>query len=182
MSKLSEDVRIGILGAAAGLFSSSVSLLIARIDSYYSYISRLGEINYPQYDRPVEDLSWIPTCAWQIVLSVVASLLVHRYLASRFKSPFLLWQVVGIASLFGWALTLFLAVSLECLVRGNLYPLEQLAASDIVGPIAKYTSTVFACSVFYGSVINASYRQYTYQLESEVALECCANEVLPFQR
>ena len=49
MSKLREDLSIGILGAAAGLFSSSVTLLIARIDAYYTYLSRIQEKTYNGY-------------------------------------------------------------------------------------------------------------------------------------
>ena len=182
MSKLSEDVRIGILGAAAGLFSSSVSLLIARIDSYYAYLSWLEGTHYAPYDRAVEDLWWVPICFWHILLSVVASLMVHRYLAIRPKSPFLLWQFIGITSLFGWVLTISLVIGLEYVMLPELRTLERIVSAFDSGVIAKYVSTVFACNVLYGSVINASYRQCTYQLESEVALECRANEVLPFQR
>ena len=40
MSKLREDLGIGILGAAAGLFSSSVILLIARVDFIWPRVTR----------------------------------------------------------------------------------------------------------------------------------------------
>src|SRR5205823_3113069 len=106
----------------------------------------------------------------------VASLVVHRYLAIRFKSPFLLWQVVGITSLFGWGLTILLIVSMEYVVSPELWTLERIVKSFEAGFLAKYVSTVFACNVFYGSVINASSRQYAYQLDSEAALERIGNE------
>jgi len=82
VNKLSEDLRIVILGVAAGLFSSSVTLLIARVDSYYAYLSWREEIHYGPYDRGVEDLWWVPLCFWHILLSVVTCVLVHRYLAT----------------------------------------------------------------------------------------------------
>ena len=84
MNKLSEDLRIGILGAAAGLFSSSITLLIARIDTYYDYLSKIQERTYYAYER-VERLEWIPVSVWHIILSVVASLLVHRYLTTHLR-------------------------------------------------------------------------------------------------
>lgn len=171
MNKLSEDLRIGILGAAAGLFSSSLVLLIARIDDYYTYLSRIQEETYHSYER-VKELSWIPVSVWHIILCVVASLLVHRYLAARFRSPFLLWQVIGITSLFGWALTALLIVSMGCVIEGDLSSLEYLVNSEKALQIAKYAATVSACNVFYASVINASSRQYVAQLDSEVALDC----------
>ena len=170
MNKLREDLRIGILGAAAGLFSTGIVLLIARIDAYYAYLSRIQEDGYINYER-VDGLLWIPISVWHIILLVVASLLVHRYLTTRLRSPFLLWQVVGITSLFGWVLTAFLIVSMSCVMEGDLSSLEHLLKSDDALLIAKYAATVSTCNVFYASVISASSRQYVAQLEQEVALD-----------
>jgi len=175
VSKLIEDVRIATLGAAAALLSSGLTLPIARIDTYYAWL----EENYAPYERGVEALWWIPAVFWHLILSVVASLMVHRYLANRLKSPFLVWQVVGITSLFGWVLTLVLVVSMECLVQGNLSPLPLPVNYDKLLLIAKYVSTVFACNVFYGSVMNASAGQYAKQLDSEIALDWHRHELLP---
>ena len=158
MSKLREDLSIGLLGAAAGLFSSSIILLVARIDTYYAYLSRDHSEPYDAFNRV--ELEWIPLSFWHITLSVVASLLVHRYLATRVKSPFLLWQIIGVASLHGWALTAFLIVSMTCILEGDLSSLENLMNSEKAWHIAKSAATVFACNVFYGSVISASSRQY----------------------
>lgn len=176
MSKLIEDVRIATLGAAAALLSCSVTLLVARIDAHYAWNN---EINYTSYEPRVENLWWLPATVWHMILSVVASLVVHRYLANRLKSPFLLWQVVGITSLFGWVLTLVLIVSMESVSRGDLKFLWDLMNSDKLPLIAKYVSTVFACNVFYGSVMNASSRQYAKQLDSQIALDTHRNELLP---
>lgn len=168
MNKLREDLSVGILGAAAGLFSSSIILLVARIDAYYAYLSRLQEDIYEGYRR-VEGLEWIPISAWHIILSVVASLLVHRYLMTQIRSPFLLWQVVGISSLFGWALTVFLILGMGCVMEGDLSSLEHALNPHKALLLAKYVATVFACNVFFGSVISASSRQYAERFDSEVA-------------
>jgi hypothetical protein len=170
VNKLREDLRIGILGAAAGLFSTGIVLLIARIDAYYAYLSRIQEDGYIYYER-VDGLLWIPISVWHIILLVVASLLVHRYLTTRLRSPFLLWQVIGITSLFGWVLTAFLIVSMSCVMEGDLSSLEHLLKSDDALLIAKYAATASTCNVFYASVISASSRQYVAQLEQEVALD-----------
>ena len=167
MSKLREDLTIGILGAAAGLFSTSITLLIARIDAYYAYLARIHEEGYINYER-VDGLLWIPVSVWHIILSIVASLLVHRYLATRVRSPFLLWQFIGIAALFGWALTAFLVVGMSCVIEGDLSSLEHLMRPDDLLLIAKYAATVSTCNVFYASVISASSRQYAAQFGSEV--------------
>ena len=163
MSKLSEDLRVGILGAAAGLFSISVVLLIARIDAYYAYLSWFEETNYGTYDKGVERLWWLPAGYWHLLLSVVASLLVHRYLTIFTRSPFLLWQVIGIVSLLGWGLTLVVAVSIACIMHGNLYPLHETVNSGPPPYIVKYVAAAFACNVFYASVMQASSRQYMEQ-------------------
>jgi hypothetical protein len=169
MSKLREDLSIGLLGVAAGLFSTSITLLIARIDTYYAYLSRIQEEETYYAFETVQRLEWIPVSVWHIILSVVASLLVHRYLTTHLRSPFLLWQVVGITSLFGWALTALLVVSMGCVIEGDLNSLEHLVNSEKALQIAKYAATVSACNVFYGSVMSASSRQYVEQLDPEVA-------------
>lgn len=167
MSKLKEDVRAGVLGAAAGLFAISVSLLIARVDAYYAYLSWLHETHFREsWGRGVEDLWWLPIGIWHLILSVAASLLVHRHLRTRVRSPFLLWQVIGAAGLLGWGLTVLLAVSMESLMDGNLNQLHQTLSATEIAPIAKYVSVAFACNVFYGSIIKASSRQYA-ELPSE---------------
>lgn len=164
MSKLREDLRVGILGAAAGLFSMSVALLIGRIDYYYKYLAWREETIYESYCN-VEGLWWIPITFWHILLSAVASLVAHRYLRTGLSSPFLLWQVIGIGSLLGWGLTVFLAVSMECVSRGNLNSIQHLMNVVDLPNVAKYVSAVFACNVLYGSVMKASSRQYTEQFD-----------------
>ena len=160
MSKLREDVRVGMLGAAGGLFSISVFLLVARVDAYYDYLSWLEETSYANYDRGVEDLWWIPVSFWHVLLSVGASFMAHRYLATRQKSAFLLWQVVGIIALLGWGLTFFIAVGLDCLMRGEMNSLERAMSSVGFGYLVKYISVVLACNVLFGSAILASSRPY----------------------
>ena len=162
MSKLREDVRVVVLGAVAGLFSIGITLLVARVDTYYSYLALREETDY-QYEGRVEDLWWVPASIWHLVLSIIAALLVHRYLTKHLRSPFLLWVVTGSTALLGWGLTWFLLVGLGCLMQGDLYPLErtiEVATSEKIFDIAKYVSTAFACSVLYGSVMKSGARQY----------------------
>jgi hypothetical protein len=163
MHKLIEDLRIGLLGAAAGLFSSSLVLLIDRIDSYYASLAAFENEDQVCGTNFVHELFWLPLTFSHMVMSVVASFVVHRYLSNRITSPFLLWQTVGITTLLGWGLAGITVVVLQCVVRGNLYPLEHLLTS-MDWTLAKYVSVVFACNVFYGSVIDASTRQYESNL------------------
>ena len=165
MSKLYEDLRIGLLGAAAGLFSSSVSLLIDRIDTYYTYSKSFYETDHYCYELRIRALWWILPAFWHMLLSAVAAFLVHRYLRTRISSPFLLWQVVGITAIFAWGLTFFLGFGLACVTAGDLSPLAYQLTSEKLAYLAKYVSAVFACNVVYGSVINAASRQYQEQIE-----------------
>ena len=73
MSKLREDLSIGLLGAAAGLFSSSVMLLIDRIDTYYASLSP-KPITEDQFcgTNFIRELWWIPLAFWHVLLSVSA--------------------------------------------------------------------------------------------------------------
>ena len=166
MSKLLEDTRVAGLGAAVGLLSSSVFLMLARIDTYYEFLEegRAGE-----YIRFIENLWWLPVSLWQVVLSIGASLMAHRYL-KRDMSPFLLWQAIGCMSLLGWGLTFGLALGMEWI---------RIGGRDFFFPsinwlfIAKYISTLFACHVLYGSAMQAASREYlppdaSLQLTNEI--------------
>jgi len=160
MNKLREDFRVGVLGAAAALFAISVVLLIARIDAYYAYLSWLRETSDGPYDRSVEDLWWIPVGIWHLILSVAASLLVHRHLTTRLRSPFLLWQVISCSSLLGWGLTFLLILTIDSIMTGSVHPVRPPFRLDDLMLVAKYASAAFACNVFYGSLMQVSSRQY----------------------
>lgn len=168
MSKLREDLSIAVLGAAAGLFSFGITLLIVRIDTYYAYLSSIRESTY-YYERGVEDLWWVPLSVWHIILSVVASLLIHRYLTTSLRSPFLLWQIVGITTLYGWLLSVVVAMSIGCVMSGSLSSLEHIPSTRDAWLVGKFVATVFACNVFYGAVMSASSRQYVEKIDAEVA-------------
>jgi hypothetical protein len=160
MSKLRADFRVAMLGAAGGLFSVSVFLLFGRIDTFYTYLEA-----YPGDYRPVENLWWIPVVFWHMLLSLVSSLIGHRYLTLRRSSPFLLWQLIGVFSLLGWVLTFSVFVVLESLSVGNINSVTDLLHTVNLEFIAKYVAAVFACHVMYGSAIQASSREYLCEIE-----------------
>jgi hypothetical protein len=157
MKKLRTDARVALAGVCCGLFSSSVFLLAARVDSYYAYLRVRNEIDYAgDYFRGVEDLWWVPVVTWQMVLSMLASLLMHRYLAGNRVSPFLRWQAIGMVALIGWGLTIFTGVGLGCLVRGDTMSMEYLLRSVKFGGVAQFIATVFASNVLFGTAIQAA--------------------------
>lgn len=159
MTNLRDDLRAAFLGATGGLFSFSVFLLVARVDDYYAFLSCLDQNNY-DFCSDVDNLHWMPICFWHLVLSVVASLMVHRYLPALRNTPFLLWQTVGITTLFGWFLSFCIAVGLDCLMSGDIDPLKRALTSAEYGDLAKYISVGLACNVLFGSAMLASSTRY----------------------
>ncbi len=160
MSKLSDDFKTGMLGAVGGLFTSSVFLLIERINSYHSYLSRLEETDYADYTGVVDNLWWIPVSFWHVAMFVTISFLVHRYLADRWRSPFLLWQMSGFVVLLGWMLTFSVAVVLDYLMRGNMDSLGREINSQSLWYVGKFVSAIFASNVAYGSVMQIAAGKY----------------------
>jgi hypothetical protein len=138
-----------------GLFSSGLFLLAARIDSYYAYLKWIRASNYSGY-YGVEDLWWFPVVIWHVVLTIVASLLMHRYLAIDRVSLFLRWQAIGLVALVGWGLTVSIGCILECVTRGNTMSIENLLSGVRFDIIAQFIATVFAANVLYGSAIHAA--------------------------
>lgn len=164
MRKLRRDLKIALAGACCGLFSSSVFLLVARIDSYYGYLRWNREHDYEgTYGGGVENLWWVPVVVWHVVVSLLASLLMHRYLATDRVSPFLRWQAIGLVALIGWGLTIFIAVGMECLIRGNTSPIEQMLAMFKFRYAAQFISMVFASNVLFGSAIQAASSEDIHQ-------------------
>ena len=155
MNKLRRDLRVVLSGACLGLFSSSLFLLAARIDSYYAYLKWIRASNYSGY-YGVEDLWWFPVVIWHVVLTIVASLLMHRYLAIDRVSLFLRWQAIGLVALVGWGLTVSIGCILECVTGGNTMSIENLLSGVRFDIIAQFIATVFAANVLYGSAIHAA--------------------------
>ncbi|HKO62124.1 MAG TPA: hypothetical protein VJV03_13250 [Pyrinomonadaceae bacterium] len=156
MKNLTDDIKAAFLGATGGLFSFSVFLLVARVDSYYAYLSCQRENNYADFCGNAENLLWTPLCVWHVLLSVVASLMVHHYLPALRNSPFLLWQTVGITTGVGWLLSFCIAVGLDCMMNGQLRPIEHALMSAPYGDLAKYISVALACNVLFGSAMLAA--------------------------
>ncbi len=156
MSKLRRDLRLAMAGACSGLFSVSMYLLAARVTTYYDYLRFMKANGYTIDESAVEDLWWIPVVAWHVVLSILGSLLIHRYMTTGRVSTFLRWQATGFVTLIGWALSLFIAVSIDCMVRGNTWPIEQAGNMFKIMPVAQFVAAVFASHVLYGTAVQAA--------------------------
>jgi hypothetical protein len=157
MSKLRRDLRLAMAGACSGLFSVSMFLLAARVTAYYDYLRFRADYGYSErYGDGVEDLSWIPVVAWHVVLSIVASLLIHRYLAAGRISTFLRWQAIGFVVLIGWVLSLSTAVGIDCLIRGSTWPVEQAGSMLKLMPVTQFVAAVFASNVLFGNAVQVA--------------------------
>ena len=153
MSKLRRDLSLAVAGACSGLFSVSVFLLAARVVAYYDYLRFLKINEYEASHYQVEDLWWVPVVVWHVILSIVASLLMHRYLPASRTSTFLRWQAIGFVVLAAWGFTAFLAVGMECLIRGNTTPVEQFYDMFKLVPVAQFVAVIFASNVLYSSAV-----------------------------
>lgn len=156
MSKLRRDLRVAMAGACSGLFSVSVFLLGARVVAYYDYLRFREFSSYATRYDTIEDLWWVPVVVWHVVLAIVASLLMYRYLATSRASTFLRWQAIGFVALAGWGLTVFIAVGMECLIRANTNAIEQAFQMFKFVYVAQFVAAVFASNVLYGSAIQAA--------------------------
>jgi len=156
MSKLRRDLSLAVAGACSGLFSVSVFLLAARVVAYYDYLRFLKINEYEASHYQVEDLWWVPVVVWHVILSIVASLLMHRYLPASRTSTFLRWQAIGFVVLAAWGFTAFLAVGMECLIRGNTTPVEQFYDMFKLVPVAQFVAVIFASNVLYGSAVQTA--------------------------
>ena len=159
MKKLRRDLTVAMAGACSGLFSVSVFLLAARVQTYYDFLRFREATNYDVSYNHVEDLWWVPVVVWHVVLAIAASLLIHRYVATGRSSTFLRWQSIGLVTLVGWCLTAFLAVGLECLVRGSTQPIEYAWLMFKPVPVGQFVAGVFASNVLFGSAVQAASRE-----------------------
>src|SRR6185369_9642911 len=153
MSKLRRDLRLAMAGACSGLFSVSVFLLGARVTTYYEYLGFRYISGYETTYDKVDDLWWVPVVMWHVILSIVASLLMHRYLPASRTSTFLRWQAIGFVVLAAWGFTAFLVVGMECLIRGNTTPVEQFYDMFKLVPVAQFIAVIFASNVLYSSAV-----------------------------
>ena len=168
MNKLRRDLRIAMAGASCGLFSVGVFLMAERVNSYYIYLDWLETTRYQEtYYGEVDKLTWLPVTVWHVVLSIVASLLMHRHLDSNRVSPFLRWQAIGVVALLGWMLTAFLFLSIECLSQGNLRSIEYTLSLVRYGSVARFIAMVFASNVLFGSAVQAASQSLREDTQAE---------------
>lgn len=157
MSKLRKDLRLALAGACSGLFSVSVFLLGYRLLAYYDHLASRQLDDYEiSYSASVHDLWWLPVVIWHVVLSVVASLLVHRYIDSSQTSTFFRWQIIGFIALAGWSLTVFTGITMDCMIRGNTVPVDHALRLVNLIPAAQFVAGVFASNVLYGTAIHVA--------------------------
>jgi hypothetical protein len=136
-----------------------VFLLIDRVVVYYDYMARVMAAE-DYVAGHVEDLRWMPLSLWHVLLFVLSSFVAHRYFARRVGSPFLLWQLVGLAALCAWGLTLTTVLVMDELMHPGISSLERLMNVADLRYVAKFVATVLASNVVYASFIQSAARQY----------------------
>lgn len=163
MNGLITHWRTCLLGAAAGLFSSGLCLLAYRVDEYGDRLREIeararaiaeGLIGCGYVGRG--PFWWVYATGTHIVLYVVASLVVHRFLSKRVTSVFLLWQCIGLLVIAGWGLLTALSATLRVVFDAMPFHLISPFSPDGL----KFTALALAANVIYGTVIQSSANRY----------------------
>ena len=173
LNNLMKVWRTALLGAINGLFSSAVYLMVYRFDEYYAELQRSRWIAQAKADGlctltiGVNPFWWVPASCWHIILFIVSSLFIHRYLAKRFRSVFLLWQFIGLMVMVGWGITVLIGTILDgYLVKGEV-PLEAILGGVIYytlyeSSVIKFLALMMAINVIYGTVMQVAARHYRF--------------------
>lgn len=158
--------RSFLLGAINGLFSCAILAIIERITIRHAELQdqidmQSGPVGYILKRQPFWDVT---NCLWHVILFIVASLLLHRYLSSRIKSVLMLWVCVGAAAIAGWALTFLSVTILMGFMVDGFSPLEKILESMIYSSSQrsafKFVSIVMAINVIYGTVVQVAAKHY----------------------
>lgn len=151
--KFRTNWRTVVLGLAAGLFSSALCLLAFRIDEYPRELreaqARAAMPFHIGCGTRRDPNWWIDLSGIHIILYVVATLVVYRFLSKRETSVFMLWQYIGVSVIAGW----FLLLIVEMLPRflGGL-PFHIVSPMSPAG--GKVAAVAFAANVIYGTAIH----------------------------
>jgi hypothetical protein len=153
--------RTCLLGAVAGLFSSSFCLLLFRIDEHYGAVEKSQELRRAMAEGLIvcpgvvrSPFWWVEASALHIALCIIASLLAHRFVAKRISGPvFILWQYIGLMVVAGWGLLL----TIESFFEGR--PFHLISPFSPAG--FKFTLIFLAANVIYGSTIQIAAKRYS---------------------
>ena len=148
------QLRTVLFGLVAGLFSSGLCLLAYQMDQPPSLIEEFraqgfvierigcyGEMRSPYW--------WVWVSALHVLLYVIATLVVYRFLSKRETSVFILWQYIGLSVIAGWFLLLVLQMIPQLLEGWPFHLISPVSPSGL-----KVTAVAFAANVIYGTTIH----------------------------
>jgi hypothetical protein len=158
-----------LLGAVNGLISSVVLVLIERVASYdaevreraaTAVLASKGHLVCGTHPNP---MWWVLPSLWHIVLFIVASILVHRFLAKRDQSVFMLWQVVSCVVLAEWLITVTVGASIDYLsgFRSLASQLSWAIEQAFSPRVLTFIALVFAVNVVFGTIMQMAQTHYS---------------------
>ena len=170
LNRLSSLGSIVLLSATDGLLSSALLVVFDQVNSYYAGLRFQEELKdveriYKEtgtyidlFDMQPEPLWWLRFAGVNVLLFIVAGLLVHRYLAKRGPSVFLLWQAVGIVVLLGWGLTMIMIEGVDSFLAGRSFHLllEPRIRQILIG----YSVGTILGNFLYAAVLHVSRKYY----------------------
>jgi hypothetical protein len=162
MDKAISYWRACLLGAVAGLFSSTICLFLLLIDEDSAKVGRTVEQrliakSFSECPGLARSPIWpMKVSIAHIAFYVVASLLVHSFLSERTRSVFMLWQYIGLVVIGAWALFTMLAALVR--VISDAVPFHLISPFSPAG--IKFTFVALAANVIYGTAIQVAARHY----------------------
>jgi hypothetical protein len=150
--------RILLLATINGVISLLVLASIERITIHYAKLQdqiemQRGPVGYILQKQPFWNLTTGP---FHIALFLVAGLMVYFFFPKLLNSPFLLWLLVAIIVILGWALT-FLVGIVAFSGRAGHSPLERTLEVALYGPnqrnVLVFVAAVLGVNVIFGMVL-----------------------------
>jgi hypothetical protein len=158
MNILMSQCRASTLGAINGLLLGSMAELSRQVYNGQRELERLAANGGSIIDvsDPIKDMP-IVVLVSSVVFFTIASLLVHRYLANRLKTPILIWQIVGVVAVIGACLMTLVIALIDA-------PVTHQTFWDIISPAYKgwlfILGIVAVFNLIYGTIIQISLKHY----------------------
>jgi hypothetical protein len=111
---------------------------------------------------PIKNMSVI-VLASSVVFFTIASLMVHRYLANRLKTPILIWQIIGIVAVMEACLMTLIIALIDA-------PVTHQTFWEIVSPAYQGWLLILVLvaifNLIYGTIIQLSAKYYLHNEKS----------------
>lgn len=166
--------RVSLISALGGLCTSATYLLGYRFDEYLADQNHKAQLAREALNPSglivcdfdlTNPLWWLNATVWNIILFLILGLLLHRLLARRINSAFLLWQIIGASVILAWGLIVLLGVIQDGYLNKGAFPMERILEGFTYTGYRvqgfKFIAVMAAGNVIYGTVLQVASRLYS---------------------